>query len=822
MADVSKLIERAEKYLEKGKPEPALAEFRAAIELQPDNEALLQRAADLALSIGKLGLATDMLRRLFAMAVENKQLGSSAVVFRKLQRMKALDPEVVYRYAELCESTSRKDAAEAYRFTYQEFQRLGDPRRSLNCINQAVRLDPRLDDYREQARIAEALHERALAATAFVNRGVLLERMGQDACGPYARAYANDPSNPAARLGHGRSLIAKHQHEEAIELLKPIAAYPSSPEEAREPYCIALLAVGRVEEAEPFVWGIFERNPAPNLTVIHQVIGGLLDRDCVERALALARRLEDFFRKAGRRSEFMFDMAQLSAKSKPSIPFVEYLAELYNSANREAEYSQILARLFDLYFEAGNYSKALDALDRAVDLDSYEAAHKERMQRLSGLAPEERLQTVAKRLGVEPPKPVTVTVADEAPTDGGSPAPKQLENLVLQAEIFLQYGMRDKALEKIEQLKQSPASELQGSSRVRQLFASAGIPLPADFEEPEPEHSGRAADGVARAAEVSRLIARQSDPRQVLVTAVNQIGARWQYSRCLAVLASPGKPPSMVVEYCSPEVPKSERAAMVRLLAYSQRLTADEPVFRAADVQLSEPLSPIRAELGRLNIKSMVALALLEEDKPIGLLIVQQCGARRRWSADDIALLRSLADQVALAIHGARLRSLVSTLGVAEEETGLLKRSSYLDVIVAELGRQRGADEGSRTLALLQVRSLGSEAKTEAAMTDLVRTLRSVAQDQAMLFRYERDTVALLLPHLGIAETGDLVRRLREALEPTAITLTAGIAQVAPFHGIDPEDVATEWVNRAARALAVASSRSERVCALPPAPASIA
>src|SRR6266542_4011977 len=140
MADVSKLIERAEKYLEKGKSEPALAEFRAAIELQPDNEALLQRAADLALSIGKLGLATDMLRRLFAMAVENKQLGSSAVVFRKLQRMKALDPEVVYRYAELCESTSRKDAAEAYRFTYQEFQRLGDPRRSLNCINQAVRL----------------------------------------------------------------------------------------------------------------------------------------------------------------------------------------------------------------------------------------------------------------------------------------------------------------------------------------------------------------------------------------------------------------------------------------------------------------------------------------------------------------------------------------------------------------------------------------------------------------------------------------------------------------------------------------------------------
>src|SRR6266568_6823403 len=140
MADASKLTERAEKFLEKGKPEAALAEFRAAIELQPDNEAVLQRASDLALSIGKLGLATEMLRRLFAMAVENKQLSNSALVFRKLQRMKALDPEVVYRYAELCESTSRKDAAEAYRITFPEFQRLGDPRRALECMNQVVRL----------------------------------------------------------------------------------------------------------------------------------------------------------------------------------------------------------------------------------------------------------------------------------------------------------------------------------------------------------------------------------------------------------------------------------------------------------------------------------------------------------------------------------------------------------------------------------------------------------------------------------------------------------------------------------------------------------
>jgi GAF domain-containing protein len=254
--------------------------------------------------------------------------------------------------------------------------------------------------------------------------------------------------------------------------------------------------------------------------------------------------------------------------------------------------------------------------------------------------------------------------------------------------------------------------------------------------------------------------------------------------------------------------------AMVKLLALSQRLTAIDPVFRAADVQLSEPLSAIRPELERLNVHSLAALALVSEDKPIGLLIVQQCGVRRRWSPDDMALLRSMTDQVALAVHGARLRSLVSTLGVAEEKTGLLKRSSYLDAVVSELGRQRGVDEPSSTLALLQVSSLTSESQDEYAVAELVRTLRSIAQDEAMAFRYDRETVALLLPHMQVEQTEGLLAQLREAMEPIAVTITAGIAPSAPAAGFEAEDAATEWINRVDRALALAASIPERLCVL--------
>jgi len=811
MADAAKLIDRAEKLLDKGKPELALAEFRSALELEPRNEALLHKTADLSMSLGQLGVASDMLRRLFVSAVDSKKLGEAGLVFRKLQRLKALDPEMVVRYADLCENTSRRDAGEAYRVAFEEFQRLGDGKRALECISHALELDPRMDDFREQARIAEAMHEPKLAATALVSQAVLLERLGQDAASVYERAFGDDPDNMAARLGWGRALLTDGRAAEAVDLLHPLASYPSSPDEAREPYAMALLAMGRVEDAEPYAWGLFERNPKANLATLHTVIGGLLDRDRTERALELARKLEDHSRKAGMRGQFMQDMAELADLSKTSIPFLEYLAEIYNSANREQDYALILGRLFTAYYESGMYARALDALDRSVDIDPYEAEHKERMVKLAGHVPEERLQIVARRLGVAPPEAITVA-ADETVEE--NPAPKVLENLILQAEIFLQYDMKDKAMQQIEQIQRGFAGEIESDPRVRQLFMNAGLPVPERAE--TTVERNRMADSMVRAAEVSRLIARQTDPHNVLVTAVNQIGTRWQYSRCLAALATPGKPPSMVVEYCSPEVAKSERTAMVRLLALSQRLTLTEPVFRAADVNMAEPLTPIKAELERLNVHSLAVLAMISEDKTIGLLIVQQCGVRRRWSPDDMALLRSLADQMAMAVHGARLRSLVSTLGVAEEKTGLLKRSAYLAAVVSELGRQSETGDASATLALLQVSMLTSQSEDEFAISEMTRTLRSMAQDDAMSFRYDRDTVALLMPHAPATQVEMLVDKLREAMDPIGVTITAGIAEAPQSSGYDPEDLATEWVNRVARALVKAGTENQRVCVMPP------
>ena len=95
---------------------------------------------------------------------------------------------------------------------------------------------------------------------------------------------------------------------------------------------------------------MFERNPAR----IHQVlnlIGKMIDCELDSEAVTLARKLEVFQRRRGERRSFIATMQEILAAHRPTVEMLEFLAELFNASNREADYAQALLKLFDLYCE---------------------------------------------------------------------------------------------------------------------------------------------------------------------------------------------------------------------------------------------------------------------------------------------------------------------------------------------------------------------------------------------------------------------------------------------------------------------------------------
>jgi len=798
MADLLKRVEKAEKLLEKGKKEAALNEYLAAAAEFPQNDEMVDKASDLALSLGDRERAAEVLLRTFTRYLDGHDLLKSQVYYRKLSRLHSPEPELLERFAALLQNTNRREASEVLRQAAQYYQLKGRLQPALASVEEGIRLSPRVELYQIQADLAMELHDLPLTATALVNVATLLEKQGQDPADAYSRAYRCDPNNIGASLGYGRCLARLGRAEEAIEMLRPLVAYPTGPAEAHEPYARALLSLNRVLEAEPVVWRLFEGDPQAHVDTMYQAINSLLQIGESEKALALLRRLEDHQRRAGRRQQFLEQTAQLARSTEADAQFLEYLASLYNGSNMEAEYSATLSQLFELYFLGENSQKALDALERAAEIDPLNAAHRTRLARLEGKVDPARLAVLGEKLGVE-------TQAEE-PSEG--PAPEagpevKLEDLLLEAELFLQYAMPDRAQEKLKEIRRLFPAEVPSNKRLRELMSKAG--LGAELAKPVGDSKRtEITEAFDRAADLGRLIAQQSDARSLLTVVANELGSSWGLSRCLGVLGIPGQAPAAVVEYCAAGVQRSHRTALARIIAAVHKSTEPRQILVVQDAFESPDLNGLHAELEALSIRSLMGASLMDGDSPGGLLILEQCNRKRTWTVDESAILRTLGDQMSLALQGIRLRSLVRTLGVTDERSGLLNRTSYLDILLSEIHRSRSS---GAALTVMLIELGGGQVVADALVTSVSNVIQTLLRATAVCFRYNPNTIALVLPGTNARNAATLLAEIREAVTKSPdpdfkpLRLKSVIAEALREKDYQEEDIVTELINRADRGL---------------------
>src|SRR5207302_10235150 len=144
-------------------------------------------------------------------------------------------------------------------------------------------------------------------------------------------------------------------------------------------------------------WQIFEQNPS-RIEQVRDLIGAFLDSQLDREAVMLAEKLDHFRRRKGERRAFLAMMQDIAAGHRPSAEMLEFLADQFNTANRETDYSATLLRLFDVYCEQQNFAKASDALDRAVEIDPYEPGHATRLQMLEGKIEQTRHDLASSRI----------------------------------------------------------------------------------------------------------------------------------------------------------------------------------------------------------------------------------------------------------------------------------------------------------------------------------------------------------------------------------------------------------------------------------------
>ncbi|MGC2370909.1 MAG: diguanylate cyclase [Candidatus Sulfotelmatobacter sp.] len=838
--ELTRRVERAGKLLQKGKAAEALEEYLLVLRDDPEDDTVRALSADLCLSQNRGRDAVRLLGELFERQVNAGDATRASLTYKKLARHGSPTWDQKVRFGQLLEGSNKKLAVGTYESALSDLAKLEDKKDALLVLGRIVALEPTQANYLRVAELSSELGESKASAEAFKRVAQSTTETGGDPAQWYERAYQEDSSDQEIALAYGKSLLGQGQIGAAIFILEPQVNAGTTSPELRDIYAEALLAAGRYADAEPLVWQLFEENPK-RMSQVTALIGQLVDAEQDDAAVSLARKLGQFQAKRGERRQFITVMQDIAATRRASPGMLEFLSELFNASNREGDYCQTLLKLFDVYCGTQDFDKAAECLDRAAEVDSYESGHTKRLEMLKGKIDEKKFEAIASRF-----TPVSKAAPETSVEHQATLGASTLQDLMLQAEILVQYGMRNKAVERLQRIQELFPHEEERNEDLQRLYLSAGVtpsyagsapravvatPAPV-ASAPVPAVAPPAADpaaemrNVTRVAEITRKLYHQTTAAAVLTTAVNEIGGHWEVSRCVAAMCTPGSRPTAVQEFCGKGTKAGEPGAVKALMCALQDLSlsssssspsSNEPVI-IADAQKAAELQSVHKAVVELGITSAIAFPLSNGEDSVGVLALLHNKARA-WPQTDTVVLKTLADQMVIALNNAGLRRLVKNLSVTDEKSGLLKRSSYLDLLLAE--SKRAAQNASPVSVLLLqfgrsaalLKEYG-DAAIEAVMEKIGQQFAANIRTNDLAFRYDTTTIALILGDTAEKEALMAVEKLRKVIaevrlpakdgaeKGNSLEFSAGLAEAVIRDSYDPLDIVTEVINRAEHALA--------------------
>jgi diguanylate cyclase (GGDEF)-like protein len=837
-ADVSKLLERAKKYVEKNRFEDAIEAYLAVLDAAPQHMEASQALGDLYARIEQPDRAAVYYGHLFDLLIDPKDETKALALYNRFLRNTLVpqSPERIARYAFLLQKQNRaEEAIEQYSKASEMFSEAGRGEDALFCLERSAQLDPEnLSRQMKLAEVASHLGKNALSARAFLRSAQLATASGAqaDALRLLARAYALAPNERSVALLYAEAKLRNGEATEAAALLEPFAATESDVP-FLDTFADALLQAGQLDRAR----GVLEKllkEKNEGITRLFDLADAYANADGDAKSVEILQLVKRRMFADKKAADYTAQLEALGAKHPESIPILEFWAALYNELNRESQYFEVLIRLFDANFNSGLFPKACEVLDRLVDIDSYDYRNQERLERLRGRTDESFLKRIAGRMArsatvesVAPPKTVTEGQGVETPpasTEEGRKV-QALDDLIVQTEIFLQYSLQNKAIERLQKIAAMFPGEEERNARLQNLYQMANwwpktepkaeaskkpaAAAPVVEEKPTPptgrtgSYTAETLRDLTKISEINQKIFRQQTPRAMLNTTANEVGAYMKAARTFAVIGVPGRPPEMFAEHFAAGLKATPASQMVLLLAQVEKAVPDE--LGGLIVEGTE--ESILKEMGLATALS-VTIMDKETQAPAGMLIVAH-DKPSQWKPNQTYFLQAIGDQMMMSVSHTRLRSLVRRMGVSDERTGLLSRSSYVGCLLNEADRAR--TQGTPlSLAVLQIdrgadmlRAQG-EMPLEKFLEQLARSLQPIVRQNDMAVKYTSWALAFILPDTSLSGAQNLVEKLRRAAagvrppwDSTQITLSAGIVEASARQEYDSEDIVTDLMNRA-------------------------
>ena len=216
-----------------------------------------------------------------------------------------------------------------------------------------------------------------------------------------------------------------------------------------------------------------------------------------------------------------------------------------------------------------------------------------------------------------------------------------------------------------------------------------------------------------------------------------------------------------------------------------------EPAFRANKIITEDANEAVTLADGAEGFELFLAVPLWSKSGMHGgLTLVGR--TRRRFSTEELDLLKAIGNEIAVGIENARLVEKMRELSITDELTGLNNRRHFYEVLETEMGRTQRYGI-SFSVAMLDLDGFKEyndrfgHTNGDAVLRSLGERLRSSLRKSDTAFRYGGDEFVIILPETDAARARKIVDRIRtewsqapkleNLLQESRFGFSVGIAQ---------------------------------------------
>jgi pilus assembly protein FimV len=464
-----KVLSAAEKYVQQGKLQNAIAEYEKVLKADPKDLTVMNTVGDLFARNGEVDKACACFKNVGDAYAAQGFTVKGIAMYKKIGKLKP-SLESVLKLAELYTQQGLfNDARAQYLQVAEEFLRAGELEQSVRIFQKILEMDP--ENVAMRVRLAEvyirlgkktdAWQIFSAAAETLRNRG---SRSGAEEI--LQRMLTLDPGNSYALLLRARNALESGDAASAIPLFQKVSDLGQHPDGQRD-LLKAYLQTGRCSEAGGLAVKLLsDHNDAESMfaylaalqqTGAHEDVVQVIE-DHADRLLAdNSAKVLELLRSA---------ISPLSANP----PVLERILELFAKAGDRSHETEIHELLAHAYVQSGDLAEARDLYQGLAEQEPTNPIHTQNYQQVVGMMGG---ATGAKLLTVEEGIVLVEELEATAPPVDQNYSPEvanALRAAITDAELFTSYNMPDKALGPLMAVLPIAPSDVRLNQRLAALY----------------------------------------------------------------------------------------------------------------------------------------------------------------------------------------------------------------------------------------------------------------------------------------------------------------------------------------------------------------